>query len=192
MSQPASYLSLLRALLEAQPHEPLHRMRELYSAFLGAYPLCFGVWKRWAELELRHGGLPLANQVYERAVSLGHHCVELWSFYASHAAAHWSVPAEVRKLFERAAELIGCDYNASVFWDRYIAYESAQAVSEPGGDMSRVAAIYRRVFKLPLKAVDAYWLRFQQLSAVRPLRGPVSTSAPLGYVPTCVPSHDCV
>lgn len=166
MEDKHSYYVLLKEVHDAEQEDSLERLRAAYTAFLDVYPLCFGFWKRYAEQEVRHGSIALADAVYEKALMLGHHCVELWSFYTAHAAAHWSVTEDVRKLFERATALVGTDYGASVFWDRYISYETGQAAREVGGDMSRVAAIYRRVLKLPLKVVDAYWIRFQQLAAV--------------------------
>ena len=48
--------------------------------------LCFGMWKRYADQEVRHKNISFANDVFENAVVLGHHCVELWSFYGAHAA----------------------------------------------------------------------------------------------------------
>ena len=77
----------------------MERMRAAYTALLTAFPLCFGFVKRHAEQEIRHGDIELANNVYEDAVVLGSHCVELWSFYVAHAATHWKKPEDIRDLF---------------------------------------------------------------------------------------------
>ena len=147
------------------------RLRAAYNAFLADFPLCHGYWKRFADFEMvvvdpttsdtpKHSR---ADAIYERALKLGKHCVDLWELYGQHATEHWSRPEDVRALFERGAAYVGSDHAGDVFWDRYLAFEATQA----GDDHSRVAALYRRILQLPIKSLDAVWLRFQQLSVER-------------------------
>lgn len=158
------YDELLQAVLDAESAGTPEPLRAAYEALLVEYPLLFGIWKRLADLELKHGDRRRADAVYERALVTGSHCVKLWTCYVEHAAAHWDHVADVRKLFERGASLVGCDHGAGPFWDGYIAFEAARG---EGGDVSRVAALYQRVLLLPLRGVEAYWDRFQELAAER-------------------------
>jgi hypothetical protein len=95
----ADYHALLTAVLDAEKEDSLEGMRSAYTALHAAYPLCFGFVKRHAEQEVRHGSIERANAVYEDAVVLGSHCVELWSFYVAHSATHWQQPEQIRELF---------------------------------------------------------------------------------------------
>lgn len=141
-------------------------LRAAYDALLDEFPLCYGYWKRYADFELAtgKGAVQRADALYERALVLGRYCVDLWSFYGTHATTHWANRADdVRALFERGAAYVGSDYAADAFWDRFVAFESGGA----GADHTRVSALFRRQMQLPLRSLDALWLRFQQLAVER-------------------------
>ena len=157
------YGAMLQEIHEAEQAKEPTRLRAAYTAFLREYPLCFGYWKRLADFEVTVNTVDAANDVYERALVLGRYCVELWVFYGVHATTHWPRPDEVRALFQRGAAVVGSDYGADVFWDRYIAFETARA----DADHSRVSSVYRRALQLPLRSLDALWLRFQKLAVER-------------------------
>jgi pre-mRNA-processing factor 39 len=173
--EPADYAALVAMVHEAeggwqtsQDANAAARMRAAYDALLAEFPLCYGYWKRYADMEAAaaatdDAAVSRANAVYERGLTLGRHCVELWTLYAAHATARWTKPDDVRSLFERAAKHVGTDYGADIFWERYIAFETKCA----GADHSRVFAIYRRLLQLPIRSLDALWLRFQQLAVER-------------------------
>ena len=38
-------------------------VREVFDAFLGLYPYCYGYWKKYADLERKHSGNDTARQV---------------------------------------------------------------------------------------------------------------------------------
>ena len=159
----ADYAALVQEVHEAEGAQLPDRIRTALDSLLDEYPLCFGYWKRLADFEVAQGSVDRANQVFERALVLGNYCVELWAFYGAHAVAHWQRPDEVRALFERGARFVGSDYSADAFWDRYIDFETKRA----DDDYSRVSRLYRRTMLLPLRSLDALWLRFQQLAVER-------------------------
>ena len=158
------FAALVSAAHEAEAaDDDADRTRAAYDALLRDFPLCYGYWKRYADFEVSKHEHDRANAVYERSLVLGRFCVELWAYYGAHATAHWQKPEDVRALFERGAPLVGSDYGADCFWDRYIAFETKHA----GDDFGRVSNCYRRVLQLPLRALDALWLRFHQLAVER-------------------------
>lgn len=163
----ATFVSLVTRVVELEETATAAApLREALQSLLSRFPLCFGYWKRLAELELAYESEPAAVAVYERAVVPLAFSVDMWSLYVGHAVRHWPAqPDRVRALFERAAPLIGSDYLADSFWDQYLAYEEAAAAADPSADASRVGALYVRVLALPLRAADAYWLRFQRFAA---------------------------
>ena len=113
-----------------------------------------------------HSGEARAREVYEEAVGVCTHSVELWALYAAHAVQHFETPEKVRGLFERAVALVGGDYLAAPLWDRYIACAAATA-DRNSADHARAGALYVRVLQLPLKALSSYWAKFQQWAATR-------------------------
>lgn len=156
------YASLVNALQEASTSRSPERLREAYEVLLREYPHCNGYWKQLADFEVKEGNAKRANEVYERALVMGCYSVDLWAFYGMHATANWQCPEDVRVLFERGARFVGSDYGADVFWDRYIAFETARA--DANHSRRVVSHVYRRALQQPLRSLDALWLRFQQLA----------------------------
>jgi pre-mRNA-processing factor 39 len=166
-----NFVTLISRVAEAEESateaDPL---REALDVLLDEWPLCFGYWKRRAELEFAHASEAAAVAVYERAVVPCAYSVDMWALYCAHAVKHWArEPDRVRALFERAAVLVGSDFAAEALWDKYLAFEAA-AADAAATDQSRVAAVYVRILSLPLKALDVYWARFQQFAATRSSR----------------------
>lgn len=58
-------------------------MRNVYDCFLAKFPLFFGYWKKYADLEFAIGGTETAEMVYERGVSCIPNSVDLWTHYCS-------------------------------------------------------------------------------------------------------------
>lgn len=66
-------------------------------------------------------------------------------------------------LFERGASLVGLDFLAHPFWDKYIEYEERQEAQD------RVFAIHARVIRIPMHQYARYYERFRNLAHTRPL-----------------------
>lgn len=67
------------------------------------------------------------------------------------------------RLFERGASLVGLDFLAHPFWDKYIEYEERQEAQD------RIYAIHARVIRIPLHQYARYYERFRTLSHTQPL-----------------------
>ena len=161
-----TFMTYLAQQTEVELHDNLDTIRRCFDGLLAEFPLSYGHWKRYADHEVRHGNLERATEVYERGVKAAAYCVELWSFYAAHAVTHWSAqPDKVRAVFERAVDQVGSDYLADKLWDRYIAFETPRADASATPDHSAVGALFARVLRRPLKALDSYWTRLGQLAS---------------------------
>lgn len=57
--------------------------RSIYDRFLAKFPLFFGYWKKYADLEFSIAGTEAAELVYERGVSSITNSVDLWTNYCS-------------------------------------------------------------------------------------------------------------
>lgn len=58
-------------------------VRSIYDRFLAKFPLFFGYWKKYADLEFSIAGTEAAELVYERGVSSITNSVDLWTNYCS-------------------------------------------------------------------------------------------------------------
>ena len=58
-------------------------VRNVYDCFLSKFPLFFGFWKKYADLEFGIGGPETAEFVYERGVSAVTTSVDLWAHYGA-------------------------------------------------------------------------------------------------------------
>lgn len=67
------------------------------------------------------------------------------------------------RLFERGAAIVGLDFLAHPFWDKYIEYEERQESPD------RVYAIHARIIRIPMHQYARYYERFRTLSHTRPL-----------------------
>lgn len=61
--------------------QALAAFRDAYDRFLAKFPLFFGYWKKYAELEFNIAGTESAEMVYERGCACCTHSVDLWTEY---------------------------------------------------------------------------------------------------------------
>lgn len=57
--------------------------RDAYDRFLAKFPLLFGYWKKYADLEFAIAGTEAAEMVFERGVASITTSVDLWTDYCS-------------------------------------------------------------------------------------------------------------
>lgn len=67
------------------------------------------------------------------------------------------------RLYERASQQVGLDYQAHPFWDKYIELE--ERVEQP----ANVLAILERIVHIPLQKYREYFEKFRTLASYRPL-----------------------
>lgn len=145
-------------------------MRAVYAAFLDEFPLCWGFWKRYADILVQESGFKAGLCLYEDAVESGAGaCVELWINFCDTAVEAVSSDEafsidDARDLFDRAVGAVGLDWHSGPLWEAYLDFE------ESNEDWNRVGALYLRVFSVPLGALDKIHVRFRALM--------VSDSAP--------------
>lgn len=138
-------------------------VRSVYDRFLGRFPLFFGYWKKYADLEFLLAGAAAAEHVYERGVAACPMSVDLWTQYAAFKMDTSHDPEEIRDLFERGAAKVGGDFLAHPFWDKYLEYEDR--LESP----DRAFAILDRVVHIPMHQYARYFERYATLSQSRPL-----------------------
>ncbi|KAI0890060.1 pre-mRNA-processing factor 39 [Annulohypoxylon maeteangense] len=144
--------------------QALATLRDVYDRFLLKFPLLFGYWKKYADLEFNISGPESAEMIYERGCASITNCVDLWASYCSFKMETTHTPHLVRELFERAANCVGLDFLAHPFWDKYIEYEERQEAQD------KIFAILQRVIHIPMHQYARYFERFRQLAHSRPLK----------------------
>ncbi|KAI1840649.1 hypothetical protein JX266_013156 [Neoarthrinium moseri] len=143
--------------------QALAALRDVYDRFLLKFPLMFGYWKKYADLEFNISGPESAEMIYERGCASITNCVDLWASYCSFKMETTHTPHLVRELFERAATCVGLDFLAHPFWDKYLEYEERQEAHD------KIFAILQRVIHIPMHQYARYFERFRQLAHNRPL-----------------------
>lgn len=72
-------------------------LREVYDEFLDSYPLCYGYWKKYADIQLKHGSVEDAKAVYERGVLAISNSIDLWLAYSNFLQANTASAEDVRR-----------------------------------------------------------------------------------------------
>ncbi|KAI8935881.1 hypothetical protein NX059_007396 [Plenodomus lindquistii] len=144
-------------------------VRNVYDCFLTKFPLFFGYWKKYADLEFSIGGTETAEMVYERGVSCITPSVDLWANYCTFKMDTSHDNDIIRDLFERGAYFVGLDFQSHPFWDKYIEFE--ERIQEP----ANVTKLYSRVLQLPIYQFTRYFEKFGILMGSRPVEELVDT-----------------
>ncbi|KAF2099193.1 hypothetical protein NA57DRAFT_76422 [Rhizodiscina lignyota] len=143
--------------------QAINSFRLIYDRFLAKFPLFFGYWKRYAELEFAIAGTEAAEMVYERGVASITNSVDLWMNYCAFKVETCHDAQTIRDLFERGAKNVGLDFLAHPFWDKYIEFE------ERFEGHAQIFAILSRIIHIPMHQYARYFERFRNLAASRPL-----------------------
>ncbi|KAI5195507.1 hypothetical protein AUEXF2481DRAFT_43694 [Aureobasidium subglaciale EXF-2481] len=137
--------------------------RSIYDRFLAKFPLFFGYWKKYADLEFAIAGTEAAEMVYERGVASISISVDLWANYCSFKVETTHDDGIIRELFERGAACVGLDFLAHPFWDKYIEFEERLEAQD------KVFDILGRIINIPMHQYARYFEKYRQLAASRPL-----------------------
>ncbi|CZT18166.1 probable mRNA splicing protein (Prp39) [Ramularia collo-cygni] len=137
--------------------------RDTYDRFLARFPLFFGYWKKYADLEFAIGGTEAAEMVYERGVASIGVSVDIWAHYCAFKVETSHDADVIRDLFERAAASVGLDFLAHPFWDKFIEFEERLESHD------NIFAILGRIIHLPLHQYARYFERYRTMAAQRPI-----------------------
>ncbi|KAN0071517.1 hypothetical protein V8E54_010113 [Elaphomyces granulatus] len=137
--------------------------RNVYDRFLAKFPLLFGYWKKYADLEFFIAGTEAAEMVYERGVASISTSVDLWTNYCSFKVETNHDSDIIRELFERGASSVGLDFLAHPFWDKYVEFEERLEAIE------KIFGILGRVIHIPMHQYARYFERYRQLAQNRTL-----------------------
>mmetsp|Transcript_23036 Transcript_23036/g.37004 ORF Transcript_23036/g.37004 Transcript_23036/m.37004 type:complete len:815 (+) Transcript_23036:53-2497(+) len=174
-----TWVSLASRLEQKDDYKALS---ECLRALLKEYPFCYGYWTKLAELEKRYGHANLQLQVCEEGVAAAEHCHEMWTYYCSidMDSENDDLIAETRRRFERAAKVIGSDFQSHQFWNKYIEFETSHDENQ------RAAGIYLRILRTPLAMLDEYYKKYEEFASKRPVKDLLSELAGRDFNPSSV------
>ncbi|CAG5123083.1 unnamed protein product, partial [Candidula unifasciata] len=142
-----------------QENDPEH-CRKAYEAFFSHYPYCYGYWKKYSDMEKKHGNKELAKEVFEKGLRAIPLSVELWlhyiSFYITEYGSEPNAKDKIRKLYERALAAAGLEFRSDKLWDSFISWEST------GGNLKSMTAIYERLIQTPTQLYSHHWDNYQK------------------------------
>ncbi|KAM6924140.1 pre-mRNA-processing factor 39 [Xenentodon cancila] len=135
--------------------------RRALEAFLARYPLCYGYWKKFADLERRAGYNDKAEEVCIRGLQAIPLSVDLWIHYINLLLGTLDMnlddsPKRIRSVFEEAIAAAGLDFHSDRLWDLYIEWEKEQ------GNMKNAAAVLDRVLQVPTQLYNTHYDKFKE------------------------------
>uniref|UniRef100_A0A3Q3W5F2 Uncharacterized protein n=1 Tax=Mola mola TaxID=94237 RepID=A0A3Q3W5F2_MOLML len=149
-------------LLQYCEHEGhIPASRRALETFLARYPLCYGYWKKFADLERRAGNNNKAEEVCIQGLQLIPLSVDLWIHYINLLLGTLDMnlpgsPPRIRSVFEDAVLAAGLDFHSDRLWDLYVEWEKEQ------GNMKNATAILDRVLKVPTQLYNTHYDKFKE------------------------------
>uniref|UniRef100_A0A672YZZ8 Si:ch211-114c17.1 n=1 Tax=Sphaeramia orbicularis TaxID=375764 RepID=A0A672YZZ8_9TELE len=134
--------------------------RRALEAFLARYPLCYGYWKKFADLERRAGYNNKAEEVCIQGLQSIPLSVDLWIHYINLLLGTLDMnlpesPMRIRSVFEDAVTAAGLDFHSDRLWDLYIEWEKEQ------GNTKNAAAVLDRVLQVPTQLYNTHYDKFK-------------------------------
>uniref|UniRef100_I3JCP6 Pre-mRNA-processing factor 39 n=1 Tax=Oreochromis niloticus TaxID=8128 RepID=I3JCP6_ORENI len=133
--------------------------RRALEAFLVRYPLCYGYWKKFADLERRVGLNDKAEEVCIQGLQAIPLSVDLWIHYINLLLGTLDMnlpesPKRIRSVFEDAVAAAGLDFHSDRLWDLYVEWEKEQ------GNMKNATAVLDRVLRVPTQLYNTHYDKY--------------------------------
>uniref|UniRef100_A0A3Q1ILK9 Uncharacterized protein n=1 Tax=Anabas testudineus TaxID=64144 RepID=A0A3Q1ILK9_ANATE len=138
---PQDFTSWTDLLQYCEQESHITASRRALVAFLARYPLCYGYWKKFADLERRAGYNNKAEEVCVQGLQSIPLSVDLWIHYINLLLGTLDMnlpesPIRIRSVFEDAVAAAGLDFHSDRLWDLYVEWEKEQ------GNMKNATALY--------------------------------------------------
>ncbi|KAF9921905.1 hypothetical protein FBU30_008026 [Linnemannia zychae] len=147
------------------PPANIANVRVLYDAFLEKFPLCFGYWKKYSDLEFLSRGVEGAIEIFERGVKGIANSVDLWVQYCTFIMEHKADSREeIEQLFERGAKCVGLDFMPHVFWEKFISFY------EEKEEYAKMYKLMERIIAIPMHQYARFYQQYAQLISTRPMK----------------------
>ncbi|XP_064182230.1 pre-mRNA-processing factor 39 isoform X1 [Anguilla rostrata] len=170
---PQEFSSWTELLQYCEQEGHMTASRRALGAFLARYPLCYGYWKKFADLERRAGNTNRAQEVCVRGLKAIPLSLDLWIHYITllQDTLNMNLPEStqrIRSAFESAVAAAGTEFHSDRLWEMYTEWEREQ------GDLRAVTAVYERVLRIPTQLYSGHFERFKAFLLAHPPRDVLS------------------
>ncbi|KAM9840178.1 pre-mRNA-processing factor 39 [Aulostomus maculatus] len=138
----------------------LEAVRKSFDVFFMRYPYCYGYWKKYADIEKKHGNIHVAEEVYRRGLQAIPLSVDLWLHYLTFIKEN-SDPSDpetegrIRAAYEHAVLAAGTDFRSDRLWESFIGWETEQQ------KLANVTTIYDRILGIPTQLYSQHFQKFK-------------------------------
>ncbi|XP_055041347.2 pre-mRNA-processing factor 39 [Misgurnus anguillicaudatus] len=134
--------------------------RKAFDAFFLHYPYCYGYWKKYADIEKKHGFIQMADEVYRRGLQAIPLSVDLWLHYITFLRENQDnsdgeAENRIRASYEHAVLACGTDFRSDRLWEAYISWETEQ------NRLANVTAVYDRILCIPTQLYSQHFQKFK-------------------------------
>ncbi|XP_034999996.1 pre-mRNA-processing factor 39 isoform X1 [Hippoglossus stenolepis] len=138
----------------------LESVRTSFDLFFLRYPYCYGYWKKYADIEKKHGNVQVAEEVYRRGLQAIPLSVDLWLHYLAYIKEN-SDPIDpeteghIRATYEQSVLAAGTDFRSDRLWESFISWETEQE------KLANVTAVYDRILGIPTQLYSQHFQSFK-------------------------------
>ncbi|XP_076612560.1 pre-mRNA-processing factor 39 isoform X2 [Chaetodon auriga] len=138
----------------------LTAVRKAFDVFFLRYPYCYGYWKKYADIEKKHGNVQVAEEVYRRGLQAIPLSVDLWLHYLTYIKEN-SDPSDpetegrIRAAYNHAVVAAGTDFRSDRLWESFVNWETEQQ------KLANVTAIYDRILGIPTQLYSQHFQSFK-------------------------------
>ncbi|XP_061900183.1 pre-mRNA-processing factor 39 isoform X1 [Entelurus aequoreus] len=155
-SIPQDFSSWTNLLKYCEQERHFAASRRALVAFLARYPLCYGYWKKYADLERRAGNNDKALEVCVQGLQAIPLSVDLWIHYINLLLGMLDMslpesPQRIRSVFEDAVGTAGLEFHSDRLWELYVDWEKEH------GNVGNAAAILDRVLRVPTQSYSTHY-----------------------------------
>uniref|UniRef100_A0A667ZNN5 Pre-mRNA-processing factor 39 n=1 Tax=Myripristis murdjan TaxID=586833 RepID=A0A667ZNN5_9TELE len=135
-------------------------VRKAFDVFFLRYPYCYGYWKKYADIEKKHGNIQVSEEVYRRGLQVIPLSVDLWLHYLAFIKENADptdpeTEGRIRAAYEHAVLGAGTDFRSDRLWESYANWETEQQ------KLANVTAIYDRILGIPTQLYSQHFQRFK-------------------------------
>ncbi|XP_069014620.1 pre-mRNA-processing factor 39 isoform X2 [Embiotoca jacksoni] len=157
---PEDFNSWVYLLQYVEQENVLTAVRKAFDIFLMRYPYCYGYWKKYADIEKKHGNVQVAEEVYRRGLQAIPLSVDLWLHYLAFIKENSDLSdpeteGRIRTSYEHAVVAAGTDFRSDRLWESFINWETEQQ------KLANVTAIYDRILGIPTQLYSQHFQRFK-------------------------------
>ncbi|KAJ0061246.1 hypothetical protein NL108_013919 [Boleophthalmus pectinirostris] len=158
---PEDFNAWVYLLQYVEQENSLDAVTKAFDHFFLRYPYCYGYWKKYADLEKKHGNIQVAEEVYRRGLQVIPLSVDLWLHYMTFIKENSDpndpeTEGRIRAAYEHAVLAAGTDFRSDRLWESYINWEIELQ------KLSHVTAIYDRLLGIPTQLYSQHFQKFKE------------------------------